>query len=90
MRRCAASNLQAAQPQAQQWAYYTPAAQPDRLRRVGMSTYFFISSLILLTCFSLDWLRDRVYFEGLSKDDNYAKTRLGYRAPNVFIMDLIS
>jgi len=71
LRRCAASNLQSAQPQTQPWGYYTPAAQPDRLRRV-------------------DWLRERVYFEGLSKDDNYAKQRLGYRAPNVFIMDLIS
>ena len=38
----------------------------------------------------LDWLRERVYFEGISRDDSYARQRLGYRAPNVFIMDLIS
>jgi len=69
LRRSAASNLQASQPQTQPWGYYTPAAQPERLRRV-------------------DWLRDKIYFEGLSRDDNYAKQRLGYRAPNVFIMDL--
>jgi len=71
LRRSAATNLQASQPQTQPWGYYTPAAQPDRLRRV-------------------DWLRERVYFEGLSRDDNYARQRLGYRASNVFIMDLIS
>jgi len=71
LRRSAATNLQASQPQTQAWGYYTPAAQPERLRRV-------------------DWLRERVYFEGLSRDDSYARHRLGYRAPNVFIMDLIS
>jgi len=71
LRRSATTNLQASQPQTQPWGYYTPAAQPERLRRV-------------------DWLRERVYFEGLSRDDNYARQRLGYRASNVFIMDLIS
>jgi len=71
LRRSAASNIQASQPQTQPWGYYTPAAQPERLRRV-------------------DWLRERVYFEGLSRDDNYARQRLGYRASNVFIMDLTS
>ncbi|KAF8810045.1 hypothetical protein BYT27DRAFT_6499238 [Phlegmacium glaucopus] len=71
LRRSAATNLQASQPQTQQWGYYTPAAQPDRLRRV-------------------DWLRERVYFEGLSREDNYTRQRLGYRAPNIFIMDLTS
>ncbi|KAF9484966.1 hypothetical protein BDN70DRAFT_871966 [Pholiota conissans] len=38
----------------------------------------------------LDWLRERVYLEGISRDDNYARARLGFRAPNVFIMDLTS
>lgn len=37
-----------------------------------------------------DWLRDRVYFEGLSKDDNYIQSRLGFKAPNIFVMDLNS
>lgn len=36
LRRSASTNLQASQPQTQPWGYYTPAAQPDRLRRVGM------------------------------------------------------
>jgi len=36
----------------------------------------------------IDWLRDRVYFEGLTRDDNYAKHRLGFKAPNIFVMEL--
>lgn len=38
----------------------------------------------------VDWLRDRVYFEGLSKSDSYAIKRLGYKAPNIFLMTLMS
>ncbi|KJA21099.1 hypothetical protein HYPSUDRAFT_42482 [Hypholoma sublateritium FD-334 SS-4] len=38
----------------------------------------------------VDWLRERVYFEGLSKDDNYVQSRLGFKAPNIFVMDLTS
>ncbi|KAF9533628.1 hypothetical protein CPB83DRAFT_485505 [Crepidotus variabilis] len=38
----------------------------------------------------VDWLRDRVYFEGLVKDDHYAKTRLGFMAPNIFVMELVA
>ncbi|PPQ79657.1 hypothetical protein CVT26_015783, partial [Gymnopilus dilepis] len=36
----------------------------------------------------IDWLRDRVYFEGLSRDDKYAQNRLGFKAPNIFVMEL--
>jgi hypothetical protein len=44
LRRSATTNLQASQPQTQPWGYYTPAAQPERLRRVGMcpSLTFFL------------------------------------------------
>ncbi|KAG6902670.1 hypothetical protein C0995_013362 [Termitomyces sp. Mi166 len=35
-----------------------------------------------------DWLRERVFFEGIRKDDSYAVSRLGYNAPNIFVMDL--
>ncbi|KDR81938.1 hypothetical protein GALMADRAFT_240269 [Galerina marginata CBS 339.88] len=38
----------------------------------------------------VDWLRERVYFEGLTKDDNYTRSRLGFRAPNIFVMELTS
>ncbi|EKM83168.1 hypothetical protein AGABI1DRAFT_111655 [Agaricus bisporus var. burnettii JB137-S8] len=41
-------------------------------------------------CRRVDWLRDRHFFEGLRKDEAYAKRRLGFSAPNVFIMDLNS
>jgi hypothetical protein len=37
-----------------------------------------------------DWLRERVYFEGLMKKDQYAIGRLGYKAPNIFVMMLAS
>lgn len=90
LKRSAATNLQASQPPAQQWGYYTPAAQPERLRRVGMFLDCFLPNSYLFKHFFADWLRDRVYFEGLSKDDNYARQRLGYRAPNIFVMDLTS
>ncbi|KAM6500984.1 hypothetical protein JOM56_003998 [Amanita muscaria] len=37
----------------------------------------------------VDWLRERIYFEGLRKDDGYVQSRLGFKAPNVFVMDLV-
>jgi len=38
----------------------------------------------------VDWLRERTYFEGLVKRDSYAVSRLGYKAPNIFVMQLVS
>jgi len=35
-----------------------------------------------------DWLRDKVYFQALEKNDGYAVSRLGFKAPNIFKMDL--
>ncbi|KAK0210161.1 hypothetical protein DFS33DRAFT_262250 [Desarmillaria ectypa] len=35
-----------------------------------------------------DWLRDRYYFESLRRDDAYAESRLGFKAPNIFVMSL--
>lgn len=52
-----------------------------------------VSSFWLLSCFLIvatDWLRERIYFEGLVKDDKYAKIRLGFSAPNIFLMQLVS
>ena len=37
---------------------------------------------------TLDWLRDKVYFERLIKKDPYIKNRLGYTAPNIYVMAL--
>jgi len=35
-----------------------------------------------------DWLRERQFFEKLSRRDNYAKQRLGYHAANIFVLTL--
>ena len=38
---------------------------------------------------SLDWLLDRRIFNGLSRDAAYCEARLGFNAPNAFLLDLI-
>jgi len=38
----------------------------------------------------VDWLRDKIYFEGLTKKDHYTASRLGFKAPNIFVMNLAS
>jgi len=38
----------------------------------------------------IDWLRDKVYFDGLLRNDHYAMNRLGYKAPNIFVMQVAS
>jgi hypothetical protein len=37
----------------------------------------------------VDWLRDRNHFDRLIQNDAYAEKRLGFKAPNVFVMNLI-
>ncbi|RDB19351.1 hypothetical protein Hypma_013674 [Hypsizygus marmoreus] len=36
----------------------------------------------------VDWLRERIFFESLRRHDSYAVQRLGFKAPNIFVMDL--
>ncbi|KIK04030.1 hypothetical protein K443DRAFT_443362 [Laccaria amethystina LaAM-08-1] len=36
----------------------------------------------------VDWLRERIFFEGLKLNDQYTTSRLGFKAPNVFVMSL--
>ncbi|KAN0075537.1 hypothetical protein V8E55_011560 [Tylopilus felleus] len=38
----------------------------------------------------VDWLRDKIYFEGLGRKDHYTASRLGFNAPNIFVMNLAS
>jgi len=38
----------------------------------------------------VDWLRDKIFFDGLQKKDTYAAARLGFKAPNIFVMSLAS
>ncbi|KAJ3740485.1 hypothetical protein DFH05DRAFT_1508981 [Lentinula detonsa] len=35
-----------------------------------------------------DWLRERTFFDRLQRNDAYAAQRLGYKAPNIFVMEL--
>lgn len=36
-----------------------------------------------------DWLRDRLFFESMGRGEgDYIKGRLGYNAPNVFVVKL--
>jgi hypothetical protein len=35
-----------------------------------------------------DWLRDKIFFDGLELDDDYCEKRLGFKAPNIFHMSL--
>lgn len=39
-------------------------------------------------CRRVDWLKDRIFLEGIKKDDRYVQTRLGFQAPNIFVMSL--
>lgn len=36
----------------------------------------------------VDWLRDRLFFESMGRDGDYIKSRLGYNAPNIFVVKL--
>ncbi|KAG8924309.1 hypothetical protein FRC03_008881 [Tulasnella sp. 419] len=36
------------------------------------------------------WLKDRIFFDGLEKDDDYALKAIGFKASNVFIMSVTS
>lgn len=38
----------------------------------------------------IDWIRERVFFNGLERDDDFARKRLGFAAPNIFVLHLIS
>ena len=42
----------------------------------------------ILCAVHTDWLRERVFFDKLSRKDGYAKARLGYSAPNIFVLSL--
>jgi hypothetical protein len=36
-----------------------------------------------------DWLREKVYFDGIQRRDGYSVQRLGYKAPNIFTVHLL-
>jgi len=37
-----------------------------------------------------DWLRERTFFDSLKRKETYTVSRLGYKAPNIFVMDLMA
>jgi hypothetical protein len=86
MKRAAVNNLATSQPNPGSW--YHHQAPPSRYRRVG-AFYFSHIYAFLFLIFVQDWLRERIYFEGLRKDDDYVQSRLGFKAPNIFVMDLV-
>jgi hypothetical protein len=69
--------------------YYSPAVAPNRYKRVGTSLVVDPSKFTILIVHT-DWLRERIFFETLRKNDAYAVSRLGFKAPNIFIMDLVN
>ncbi|KAH7890059.1 hypothetical protein F5I97DRAFT_1934826 [Phlebopus sp. FC_14] len=60
------------------WAAYYGTPAPNRYKRVVRSDRQRV----------LDWLRDKIYFDGLTKKDEYSVKRLGFKAPNIFVMNL--
>lgn len=70
--------------------YYTPQQMPNRFRRIGRFNLHFVSCFLSLIQAGLvvDWLREKVFFDGLRKRDDYAIQRLGYKAPNIFVVQL--
>lgn len=56
---------------------------------VCLSVPFSFRFLFINVCDS-DWLREKVYFDGLIPDKKYATTRLGFHAPNVFVVTLLA
>ena len=79
--------------------YYSPAVTTNRYKRVGehwrpppqtMLLFLFVSLQAAHQVLITDWLREKTYFEGLVRRDSYAISRLGYKAPNIFVMQLVS
>ena len=53
-----------------------------------MNLYADDALLLLSSSCGTDWLRERVFFDKLSRKDGYAKARLGFSAPNIFVLSL--
>jgi len=72
-----------------------PAYQ-ERVRRTavvretgGQGSYWSThASVPVNRCKRIDWLQSRVFFDRLDRDDDFAKQRLGFAAPNIFCLTL--
>lgn len=75
-----------------------PVRFQDHIKRMaanhmlsGGNQYAFYASVNMQNQFKrVDWLRDRFFFQSLERSDSYAISRLGFKAPNIFKMELTS
>ncbi|KAI0085965.1 hypothetical protein BDY19DRAFT_895853 [Irpex rosettiformis] len=63
-------------------------AASNAAQQSGMYSGYFSPANVPSRFRRVDWLRDKVYFERLVKKDPYVKNRLGFSAPNTFVMML--
>jgi len=60
----------------------------ERIARLAAVTNRY-GSAVLPVPQRADWLLNHRYFDSLSRDDDFAITRLGFRAPNILKLDLV-
>jgi len=75
-----------------------PPTHQERVRRAASNRevgstgwtgqYYGQAPVPAARCRRIDWLRDRVFFDGMERDDEFARSRLGFAAPNVFVLSL--
>ena len=69
--------------------YSSPAPTPlNRLKRVGMCIKLVCNCWPQLIAPATDWLCEAHFFDSLIRDERYAEQRLGFNAPNIFVMKL--
>ncbi|KAG5642328.1 hypothetical protein DXG03_003003 [Asterophora parasitica] len=75
-------------------SYYTAAPPPPAtIKRISKLLSVCLLAMrrgmnSLLLCPLPGWLRERHWFESLQKDDSYVISRLGFKAPNIFVLSL--
>jgi len=75
-----------------------PPIMQDRVKRTAvtremggmMGHYPSVANFPINRIRRIDWIRERVFFNGLERDDDFARKRLGFAAPNIFVLHLIS
>jgi len=70
------------------YTYGAAAVAPIRYRRVGECITYMHVRVMRLNDYLVDWLKDRIFLEGMRKDDRYVQDRLGFQAANIFVMSL--
>lgn len=77
---------------------YPPQYTPNRFKRYGKRLPTVTPENLLrslrrdivlrqsVVCMISDWLLDKQYFDSMGREDRYAVQRLGFAAPNIFIV----